>query len=487
MKNQMLSILDDVYIPEAILKETARSCVCLLRNRTSGSRSIGRIFVGSTEVYEKLQEIHCSNLPAIEYIKETDGFAIIVEEYIQGDTLDYLLEHKPLQEEYAIRILRQVCQGLRYLHAAGAVHRDIKPGNIILRGDEAVLIDFDASRLCKPTNTTDTQIMGTTGYAAPEQYGLAQTDSRTDIYALGVLLNVMLTRQHPATILAEGPLRQVIETCTATNVDQRYGSVNDLLLALEHKPKKWLFPAAAIILAASLMAGIWISRPSRPSDTEVPVLPAAAEQEHVTETVVIKEEIAQTPEPRQEVSIPKEEPAAEEAPEPEPVTEEEAPEETSETEPVLLSQRLWDGDTSYILMDFRYDIDADGSMENYIFSPGFYIHDGVNPVLTDGFLVAAGNAQRKVVPVVWKVNESGVYEIAKEFASLLKDPHVTIYPGIPDMSGEPAVAPCTLDVWSGGVQATFTAESAGTWFFVAEASLDGEKLEGIGICYPKAH
>lgn len=225
MKNQLLTTLGGVYMPEAVLKETTRSCVCLLRNRATGARFIGRIFMGSTEVYEKMQKIHCSNLPAIEYIKETDGFAIIVEEYIQGDTLDYLLEHKPLQEEYAIRILRQVCQGLRYLHAAGAVHRDIKPENIILRGDEAVLIDFDASRICKPTHTADTQIMGTTGYAAPEQYGLAQTDSRTDIYALGVLLNVMLTRQHPATILAEGPLRQVIETCTATNVDQRYGSV----------------------------------------------------------------------------------------------------------------------------------------------------------------------------------------------------------------------------------------------------------------------
>lgn len=484
----MLSILDDVYIPEAILKETARSCVCLLRNRTSGSRSIGRIFVGSTEVYEKLQEIHCSNLPAIEYVKETDGLAVIVEEYIQGDTLDFLLENKPLREEYAIRILQQVCQGLRYLHDFGAVHRDIKPENIILRGDEAVLIDFDASRICKPTHTADTQIMGTTGYAAPEQYGLAQTDARTDIYALGVLLNVMLTRQHPATTLAEGPLRQVIETCTATNVDKRYGSVEDLLLALERKPKKWLFPATAVILAAGLMTGIWINRPEKPTSIASPVPSTAAEQERVTETPVITTETTQLPEPVPEVAASKEEPAAEEVPSPEPVTDEEKePEKVPETEPVLLSQRLWDGDTSYILMDFRYDIDADGSMENYIFSPGFYIHDGVNPVLTDGFLVAAGNVQRKVVPAVWKVNESGVYEIAKEFAALLKGPHVTIYPGIPDMSGEPAVAPCTLDVWSGGVQATFTAESAGTWFFAAEATLDDLHLEGTGICYPKAH
>ena len=55
------------------------------------------------------------------------------------------------------------------------------------------------------------------------------------------------------------------------------------------------------------------------------------------------------------------------------------------------------------------------------------------------------------------------------------------------MAGEPSVEPCTLDVWSGGVQATFTAESAGTWFFAAEAALGDLQLEGTGICYPKAH
>ena len=483
MKNQLLSALDGVYMPEAVLKETARGCVCLLRNRATGVRSIGRVFAGSTEVYEKLQQIHCRSLPAIEYVKASDRYAIVVEEYIQGDTLDFLLESKPLREEHAVRILQQVCRGLRCLHGFGAVHRDIKPENIILRGDEAVLIDFDASRICKPTHTADTQIMGTTGYAAPEQYGLAQTDARTDIYALGVLLNVMLTRQHPAAKLASGPLRQVIETCTATNVDQRYGSVDELLFALERKPKKWLIPTAAILLAAGVTAGVWLSGPETPTAPEPPVPPAVEVQAHITEPAVIETEPTQPPEPLPEIPVPKEEPA-----EPEPAATEDAEaEKAPEQEPVLLSQIPWTGDTGYILMDFQYDLNGDGTMEDYIFSPGFFIHGGVNPVLTDGFLVAAGNAQRKVVPAVWKVTEAGTYEIAKEFASLLQEPHVTIYPGSPDMTGEPSVEPCTLDVWSGGVQATFTAESAGTWFFAAEAALGDLQLEGTGICYPKAH
>lgn len=81
-----------------------------------------------------------------------------------------------------------------------AVHRDIKPENIILRGSQAVLIDFDAARLHKPEHEADTQILGTTGFAAPEQYGLSQSDIRTDIYSLGVLINVMLTGNTPQSV-----------------------------------------------------------------------------------------------------------------------------------------------------------------------------------------------------------------------------------------------------------------------------------------------
>ena len=91
-----------------------------------------------------------------------------------------------------------MCKALWVLHSLGAVHRDVKPENIILRGSEAVLIDFDAARLYKPEESGDTQVLGTTGFAAPEQYGLSQTDRRADIYAVGILMNVMLTGEHPS-------------------------------------------------------------------------------------------------------------------------------------------------------------------------------------------------------------------------------------------------------------------------------------------------
>ena len=114
----------------------------------------------------------------------------------------------------------------------GAVHRDIKPENVIIRGSEAVLIDFDASRIFKSEHHSDTQILGTTGYAAPEQYGITQTDERADIYSVGVLINVMLTGEHPSRRLASGRMGLVVERCTRVSPEKRYKNVLRLMQAL---------------------------------------------------------------------------------------------------------------------------------------------------------------------------------------------------------------------------------------------------------------
>lgn len=132
----------------------------------------------------------------------------------------------------ARRITLQLCSALWVLHSLGAVHRDIKPENVIIRGSEAVLIDFDASRIFKNESGGDTQILGTTGYAAPEQYGIAQTDQRADIYSVGVLLNIMLTGKHPSRELAPGKLGRIVQKCTMVNPKKRYKNERDLMEAL---------------------------------------------------------------------------------------------------------------------------------------------------------------------------------------------------------------------------------------------------------------
>ena len=75
-------------------------------------------------------------------------------------------------------------------------------------------------------------VLGTTGFAAPEQYGMGQSDNRSDIYSLGVLMNVMLTGQHPSRQIAPGRFGRIIRKCTMTNPAGRYQTVLDLMEVL---------------------------------------------------------------------------------------------------------------------------------------------------------------------------------------------------------------------------------------------------------------
>lgn len=204
----------------------------LLKNRQNGTRLIFRHYRGNGEVYQKLLRISCPNLPQVMEVAESGGMVAALEEYIQGDSLAFLLEWALFTPAEAREIILQLCNALWVLHSMGAVHRDIKPENVILRGSEAVLIDFDASRIFKSENTSDTRVLGTTGYAAPEQYGIAQTDERADIYSLGVLLNIMLTGKHPSKELASGQLGRIVQKCTMVNPKKRYQNVLYLMEAL---------------------------------------------------------------------------------------------------------------------------------------------------------------------------------------------------------------------------------------------------------------
>ena len=215
-----------------LLKESPRGSVRLIRHLATVRQFILRRFTGNGEVYQRLLDCSCPYLPTVYEAAEQSGENIVIEEFIQGDTLDFLLEGALFTLAETRRVIRQLCQGLWVLHSMAAVHRDIKPENVILRGGDAVLIDFDAARLHKPEAEADTQILGTTGFAAPEQYGLGQSDTRTDIYSLGVLMNVMLTGQHPSKKLAEGRLGRVIQRCTQVNPAKRYENVLRLMEVL---------------------------------------------------------------------------------------------------------------------------------------------------------------------------------------------------------------------------------------------------------------
>lgn len=215
-----------------VLKQSPRGTVSVVRHKKSGTRYVFRRYSGSGEVYRRLLPVLCPHLPQIMEAAEQDGQTAVLEEYVQGDTLAELLMGARLTEREARQVTMQLCQALHVLHSMGAVHRDVKPENVILRGSDAVLIDFDAARIYKDEFESDTQVLGTTGFAAPEQYGIFQSDERADIFSLGVLLNIMLTGKHPSREMAAGKMGRIVRKCTMTAPEQRYQSARALMEVL---------------------------------------------------------------------------------------------------------------------------------------------------------------------------------------------------------------------------------------------------------------
>lgn len=225
----LTDLIKTEFLTDRALRETERSSIRLIRHRVSKKPYIFRQFEGNADVYQRLLTISCPYLPRIYEAAQKDGKAAVLEEYVEGNSLQELLEVSCLTQEQTRSVTTDLCKALSVLHGSGAVHRDIKPSNVILRGKDAVLIDFDASRVFKKENRQDTVVLGTTGYAAPEQYGMGQTDARSDIYSLGVLMNVMLTGSHPSRTLAPGRYGRIIRKCTSIDPHSRYRSAVGLM------------------------------------------------------------------------------------------------------------------------------------------------------------------------------------------------------------------------------------------------------------------
>ena len=232
MYEWLTAVLQEEYDEIRLIKKSPRGTVNLIRHKTTGQKFVLRRFTGNGEVYRKLLNCSCMNLPRVFEVAESESETLAIEEYIEGDNLGTLLQGALFTPEETRAIVLQICRALWVLHSMDAVHRDVKPENVILWGDTAVLIDFDAARLYNPEQNADTRILGTTGFAAPEQYGMSQSDSRADIYSVGVLINVMLTGEHPSRRLAPGRMGRVVDRCTRINPQKRYKNVLRLMEAL---------------------------------------------------------------------------------------------------------------------------------------------------------------------------------------------------------------------------------------------------------------
>lgn len=201
-----------------------------------------------------MKKLDHPTLPRIVDIIDQDSTIYIVMDYIEGESLNKVLDAYGAQPQDAvIEWAKQLSEVLDYLHTRKppVIYRDMKPANIMLKPDGTIrLIDFGIAREYKEGSTGDTEIIGTRGYAAPEQFGeKGQTDARTDIYSLGVTLYHLVTGKNPAEPPYEiYPIRHwnpnlssglewLIQKCTQLNPNDRFQSCAEVIYVLNNLDK----------------------------------------------------------------------------------------------------------------------------------------------------------------------------------------------------------------------------------------------------------
>lgn len=187
-------------------------------------------------------------LPRIVDIIDNGITIYVVMDYIEGESLDKILsEYGAQPEDRVVEWAKQLCDALSYLHSQKPpiIYRDMKPANVMLKPEGNIkIIDFGIAREYKEQNLSDTTVLGTKGYAPPEQYS-GQTDPRSDIFALGMTMHHLLTGIDPRGGEPYAPVRQwnpelsegieiIIDRCVEPAAENRYQSCSDLLYDLEH-------------------------------------------------------------------------------------------------------------------------------------------------------------------------------------------------------------------------------------------------------------
>ncbi|MCR5654403.1 MAG: serine/threonine protein kinase [Lachnospiraceae bacterium] len=213
------------YEEERMLGEKGN--VCLVRDKETGERFV-KILLGiyDKSVYDYMLKHPIPYMPRIKEVYESKNALIVIEEYIPGKTLQEMLEEHVLSPGEAVRITIKLCEILDRLHSLPKpiVHRDVKPLNIIVHEGDVYLLDMNVAKWIDESKTVDTRLLGSMLFAAPEQagYGLTASVAKTDIYAVGVTLNLMLTGEFPQQKKAEGALWPIIERCIRMESKERY-------------------------------------------------------------------------------------------------------------------------------------------------------------------------------------------------------------------------------------------------------------------------
>ncbi len=272
--------IDDAYRVEQVLARGDGSATELVM--IDGTGPFVRKKIPSAQanrgVWAALSNRPHARLPHVVATYELPDRFVIACDYVAGKTLEeHVSENGRLDAEEAVAIARDVCEAVCALHGQSIVHRDIAPGNVVLAQDGAHLIDLGCARLLTLPDTDREDTRGTWGFAAPEQYGFAKTDKRSDVYAIGRLLGYMLTGVYPAdegfepalARLAEqnGGLVALIERTTSFEPSVRYADAHELADALEAS-------ATPSTGDATSSASATAAPSPHPAPTEAPTVPA---------------------------------------------------------------------------------------------------------------------------------------------------------------------------------------------------------------------
>ncbi len=203
--------------------------IYLVQHQETGKIYIKKILdVYHPDIYYMLREHPVMGTPRIIECYEIEGKLHLIEEYISGTTLQEKIDAGDVFSRDILNYMIDLCQILLKLHnlRPAVIHRDIKPSNIMITSyNKAVLLDFNAAKEYSVNQREDTMLLGTKGYAAPEQYGFGASSPQTDIYALGVVLKELLFACHNDA----RNLHRIADRCTQLDPRNRYQSVYELM------------------------------------------------------------------------------------------------------------------------------------------------------------------------------------------------------------------------------------------------------------------
>ena len=278
--------LEESYRTVTLIRDTPKYRIELVEQVSDKTNYIKRTyFEDKREIFFPLMN---ADIPYTAPIKAIlfDTDTIILEKYMEGQTLKEYLLHTPVSAREASRLVTELLCAVRGIHKLGIIHRDIKPDNILVdRSGHICLIDFGIARVYRPNKSNDTQLLGTVGYAAPEQFGFAQSDFRTDIFSIGVTCRDIIRVCQKNRLL-----RKIERKCTKMDPFQRYPDVEAILAEFRRKKLRTVC-ASAVLLILFLLTGTGFYFFSRPGQ-----LPAQESNPEETPDAGPRDSFAASPE-----------------------------------------------------------------------------------------------------------------------------------------------------------------------------------------------